>query len=246
MGMDPATMQMIGMLGAGIGGPAIAALSVPEGQELESFSSVPGLNPAEFFTKTNSLMGALGSTLADRASQPVTLRSAYAQQPPVYAGGGLPMPIGVSASDPALADPSLLTSANNTDFGPVAEMMRNFVMPEGGWGDNVSGVPRTARPSPDAGDDAGVPEDYRIDQGDIVYEPRQATHRPGAELVRGQDLMAERTAAATAPPTDFLDDIFAQHGSDTVDDFDQGVANVQLLAAALSRGDVDLSALGLM
>lgn len=246
MGMDPATMQMIGMLGAGIGGPAIAALSTPEGQELESFSSVPGLNPAEFFTKTNSLMGALGSTLADRASQPVSLRSSYVQQPGVYSGGGLPMPIGVTASDPALGDRSLLTSADNTDFGPVSEMMKNFVMPEGGWGSNAAGVPRTARPSADAGDDAGEPEDYRVDQGDIIYEPREATRRPGAELVRGQDLMAARTAQAAAPAEDFLDDIFAQHGGDTADDFDQGIASAQLLAAALSRGDVDLSALGIM
>ena len=47
---------------------------------------------------------------AQRANTPVQLRSSFVQQPPTFAGGGLPMPIGVSGYDPALGDPSLQTS----------------------------------------------------------------------------------------------------------------------------------------
>lgn len=40
-------------------------------------------------------------------AQGVNLRSSFAQAPPTFSGGGMPMPIGVTGRDPALADPSL-------------------------------------------------------------------------------------------------------------------------------------------
>ena len=46
-----------------------------------------------------------GETLSNRLAQDITLPGAYAQQPPVFVGGGLPMPIGVTGVDPALSNP---------------------------------------------------------------------------------------------------------------------------------------------
>ena len=50
----------------------------------------------------------MGRAAADLANQPTTLPSAFVQPPPTLSGGGLPMPIGVRATDPAISDPSLL------------------------------------------------------------------------------------------------------------------------------------------
>ena len=50
----------------------------------------------------------LGAIAAERAGMPVSLPSAFVQQPPMFRGGGLPMPIGVTGRDPALMRPLLM------------------------------------------------------------------------------------------------------------------------------------------
>lgn len=58
-----------------------------------------------------------------RANRPVQLRSSYVQQPPTFTGGGLPMPIGVSGYDPALANPSLQIGEGFDGTGPAEEAL---------------------------------------------------------------------------------------------------------------------------
>src|SRR5574341_960923 len=65
-------------------------------------------------------LGQSETALADaqaRAKTPVRLRSSFAQQPPVFTGGGLPMPIGVTGVDPAMKDPNLLKA----DMGDTSD-----------------------------------------------------------------------------------------------------------------------------
>jgi hypothetical protein len=50
----------------------------------------------------------MGAIAAERAGMPVSLPSAFVQQPPMFRGGGLPMPIGVTGRDPALMRPLLM------------------------------------------------------------------------------------------------------------------------------------------
>jgi hypothetical protein len=109
MGMTGPVATMIGMLGGGLGGPLLSGMFAPDMQERQSFEGEPGLSPTDFLGRTRDIMGELGSVLSDRASQPVSLPSAFVQQPGAYTGGGLPMPIGVVGSDPALGNPDLLS-----------------------------------------------------------------------------------------------------------------------------------------
>ncbi len=48
------------------------------------------------------------AALAGRVSQPYTAPAAVVQPPPMFQGGGLPMPIGTTGVDPALQRPGLL------------------------------------------------------------------------------------------------------------------------------------------
>lgn len=103
-GMDPVTIAMItsslfGGLGGLLGGDDDSSERRPFEGELEAQSMMDrGRNVHEGANQ------AFGEALG----RGVHLRSAYAQQPPTFTGGGLPFPIGVSAMDPALADPNLL------------------------------------------------------------------------------------------------------------------------------------------
>ncbi len=105
---DPATMAAI------IGGLNFAGgLAAPEGTEVGPIGLIP--LPDGSKVGVEDILGSgvgglidLQRMMADRAQTPVNLRSAFAQQPPSFAGGGLPMPIGVTGIDPALANRSLL------------------------------------------------------------------------------------------------------------------------------------------
>lgn len=260
MGFSGPTAQLLGMLGAGIGGPMLSAMFAPEGQELQSFQDVPGLKPTDFLGQTRDLMGELGGLLSDRASQPVSLPSAYVQQPGAYTGGGLPMPIGVVGQDPALENPDLLTrpGMDTTRLGQM--FRRGMIMPPAGSppSDTTPGIDTPIQDSPeppstDGGDQPGderprnpteflgprSPFDLSRVTDSIIGQPSQdVTTRP---RISGDDLLDAR---APEPADDFgLDALFASAEDNSGDDFDQGMANVQLLAAALSRGDVDLNTL---
>lgn len=86
----------------------IGSLMAPEGQELQTFEGEGALDPKQMLGESKIRIEDMIRQLGERANRPVSLPSAYVQQPPVFTGGGLPMPIGVSGMDPALANPKLL------------------------------------------------------------------------------------------------------------------------------------------
>lgn len=98
---------LISSLMGGIGG-----MFGGEGQELESFSREAwdgvNLDPRKLMATGIKQHSGLSSAVTELARKPIKLRSAYAQSPPTFAGGGMPMPIGLTGRDPALDDKSLL------------------------------------------------------------------------------------------------------------------------------------------
>lgn len=103
--MDPVTISLIssaifGGLGGLFGGDA------PIGQERRPFEGPE--EAGAMFDRARKAGNAGLDAFAENLGRGVRLRSAYAQTPPVFTGGGLPFPIGVNAQDPALADPYLL------------------------------------------------------------------------------------------------------------------------------------------
>lgn len=188
MGLDPGSALLAGSLG----GPVLSALFAPEGQELSSFEGHGAIDPVTMLGNVNALIGRMGRGVADRAATPISLPSAYVQQPGVYSGGGLPMPIGVVGSDPALENPSLLNLQGMGEF-------QNLFSGHDGM---LSGRPE---PDGDTGDSYVKPDGYHADPDLAMYSDRVAipksaadattpttTRRKGyAQLVRGSDLLAE-------------------------------------------------------
>lgn len=275
MGLTGPVAQMIGMLGAGIGGPVLASMFAPEGQELQSFQDVPGLRPTEFLGRTRDVMSELGQLLSDRAGQPVSLPSAYVQTPPAYTGGTLPMPVGVNAQDPAFLDRSMLTRPG-LDTSELSKLFGDMRLTAPGAAGDFSPQPGTV--DADQGYH-GTPDGYPDD--DRIAVPKRGGQAPvGAgtpqqetpAAARAGELPADfnamldgimpadptptqRTAvaldadgldeAATPNPSDDfdVDSLFASAADNSGDDFDKGMANIQMLMAALSRGDVDINSI---
>lgn len=209
MGLDPATMQMIGM----IAGPALGSLFggiAGGGQELSSFEGHAGVDPVTMLQNANSLIGRVGRGVTERAATPISLPSAYVQQVPAFTGGGLPMPIGVVGSDPALVNPSLMNLQGMGQFQDLFSGLdtgSNYGVPTGPG----TGTPPGAGVQPgETGTDPnaeGFQDFYqpRFDQRTPQNpqgttdgsEPRQGnaaesvTRRKPAQLVRGADLLAE-------------------------------------------------------
>lgn len=268
MGMGPATAQMIGMLGAGIGGPVLSSLFAPDGQDVQSFEGHGAIDPATYLGHVNDMMGELGRVLANRASSPVSLPSAVVQQPGVYSGGGLPMPIGVVGMDRALENPSLLNHMGE-DFNGLSELFSHGLTsahgydpptgpirntPPGYGGDpvnpgnptppgNVEGI----EPPGNQGYPGGRDPDGR---GSIAEGRAGVTTRRGDGLVHGEDLLKQRTP----PMTDWrggdlsIEKMYDDASANAGDDFHQGVGAVQLLMHALQqgKGNLDFDALAQM
>ena len=108
MGMEAALPYIIGGLGAAgsaLSGGAEGRIGsfgkkdyAPTRQDLDPTMMGRSLAPIE------SLLAAL----AGRASYPYTAPAAVVQPPPMFQGGGLPMPIGTTGVDPGLQRPGLL------------------------------------------------------------------------------------------------------------------------------------------
>lgn len=92
--------MIISSLAGGIGG----LMGGGEGQELKSFDSeVYSTNPLAAPNLAKKGLGNLDNVFGmamERAGQGVDLSGAFAQAPPTFSGGGLPMPIGVTGRDP--------------------------------------------------------------------------------------------------------------------------------------------------
>lgn len=217
------------LIGSQIAGPVISAMFAPEGQELNSFEGTD-VDPREILSGTHGMLGEFGRALSNRALTPVSLPSSYVQQPGAYAGGTLPFPIGVVASDPALGNPSLLNLPGLGEFESLANIFRDMSSAGGG-----AAVPRGGGARPPTG---GYTPDGAFDFPDMVggdsapaspvAEPSMdgartagptrrgfTTDAPGS-LVRGEDLLA-------------ADDM----GGGPGDDLDQGVGAVMMMLESL-------------
>lgn len=214
MGLDPATATLIGS----IAGPAIAGLFAPEGTELQSFTGHGSIDPVNMLHSANTMFGRFGNAITQRAAQPISLRSAYAQQPTAFTGGGLPFPIGLSGVDPALDDPSLLTLPGLTEFDGLFDGLVSSQNP----GDTGFVDPRGyhAPPGMTSGDRRAVP---RNDTLPIQESPSAGTgpRRPGMGL-RASDILDDNP-------------LLPRGG----DDLDQAHGAASLMLEALSAGDVD-------
>ncbi len=129
---------MIAMLGTSVLGSAMA----PDGQELQTFEGEGDLDPKHMLGESRSQLNDMISLLKQRANQPVTLRSSYAQHLPVFTGGGLPMPIGAYGVDPALNDPSLLSTSGSSGL----------------LGAKVGGINERYNPPRGSGEDPNIPQ----------------------------------------------------------------------------------------
>lgn len=119
MPIDPVTGYLITQLGGALLSGLFGGGS---DQERNSFAGT-AVDPIRMLSNANTFAGNYGKILADRAAQPITLRGSTVQQPGAYTGGGLPMPIGLVATDPALSDPSILTLAGNPLFAHLFDGM---------------------------------------------------------------------------------------------------------------------------
>jgi hypothetical protein len=106
------------MMAGLLGGQALTSMFAPEEQEINPFEGT--LDPREVLGDAMGFIGGLRDRADMFASQGVNLPSAFVQQPPTFAGGGLPIPIGLTSSDPALKEPSLL--GKNTAYDAWPEM----------------------------------------------------------------------------------------------------------------------------
>ncbi len=106
-----------------------------------------------------ALRGA-SSMANDRLKSPIELPGAYAQQLPVFIGGGLPMPIGVTGVDPALSDPvrhlSIPGLFNPNPLGDTTALRR----------------PASLGADPSAYAGVPTPLGLRRNQGDSPLEPQ--------------------------------------------------------------------------
>ena len=137
-------------------------------------------------------------------------------------GGGLPMPIGLVASDPALANPSLLGLPGMEDFAGMFDHIKDW---QAGGDQGNGGVPTSPHiPPPEQNSDGSYPDPGEGPTNPIEFAPgsgvSSASAGPrrrsgGGNLVRAADLMQDNDGTA---------------------DLDQGYGAAQLLLDALREG----------
>ena len=172
-----------------LAGPALAGLFGDNGQERQSFAGEGSADPRTLMRNNVDMTTRLGDALTTRLAQPVNLRSAVAQTPGSYSGGGLPFPIGVTAEDPALADPSLLSLPGISGL----EGLFNGSL-------TAQGTPDSSV-NPDTGyDDGGLPPPGALDRIAVPKResaspstagPRRRSDSEYGQLVRADDLFDE-------------------------------------------------------
>jgi len=215
------------LLAGQLGGGLLGGMFAPEGQERQSFEGTD-VSPLAMMRQANQFTTNFGKALAGRAANGVSVPSAVVQQPGAYTGGGMVMPIGVVASDPALKNPALLRRdgladfANlfsGDDFGPapigVPDGPGNYTPPFMGGG-----------PPQDESESRNPPFDQRSPQNpngtSDGYEPGE---RNQAEMrgPRRRSDVNDGTYGQLVRATDL----------DAEDDLAQGIGSVELLLEAL-------------
>jgi hypothetical protein len=129
----------------------------------------------------------------------VNLRSSFAQTPPTFAGGGLPMPVGVTGRDPALQDPSLLSLPGIQIGNPNGNIFGNPGPPrDPNPGGGTSGGQNPGNPNPPG---SQRPPDKDVSTGpkvsamngfpgmDAGQQPSQTGHPAGDQVLSAFRLM---------------------------------------------------------
>jgi len=118
---DVGKLILQGAIGAGG-----AALQPGEENRLDPFVNIPvggqHLQPIDVLGLGLTGVTRAGEALTNRAEAPISLGPAVVQPPPILAGGGLPMPIGVTGIDPAFRDPSILVDRGQTFQDPFLSL----------------------------------------------------------------------------------------------------------------------------
>ena len=96
----------VGQIGTGVASAMLSPESAAPFKDIPVGSET--LQPVDILGLGLQSTARLGQSLTERAEEPISLGPAVVQPPPIFAGGGLPMPIGVTGFDPAAQDPSLL------------------------------------------------------------------------------------------------------------------------------------------
>lgn len=78
-------------------------------QPRNSFADGSSHDPRAMMDTLGKAIGTNAGDIAAFAGQPINMPSSYVQDTPTFAGGGMPMPVGLLGHDPALANPSLLS-----------------------------------------------------------------------------------------------------------------------------------------
>lgn len=201
-----------GMIAGMVGGPALASLLAPDQQERKSFAGSDGTDPGHLLWRNQAMLEELMPLIMGRAQAGVSLPSAYVQQPGAATGGGLPMPIGLVASDPALGNPSLLKIPGLAKMGGLLDGPQTKLDPDG----NPAG-PRN--PGTDPG---GWP-------GDVWNKPGESG--PMASASSEPMSVGPRRRSESVAPDDAL---FAE--GDLInpgDDLQQALGSVELLLQSM-------------
>ena len=200
-------------------------LSGGGGEDVGTFEGETGANgvsvdPRDLLGQGVGMNADMLEMLLGQLQGGVSLPGAYAQQPPVFTGGGLPMPIGVSGMDPALADPMThLTKAGLTyqqgSGGPLDLLggpqggIRQPRSDRGRRGDDrgAGAGDRTNTPYPPTpGQGPQMPEDERGEDGDNdpnnnyysspQVESRASLRTPGQDMIGQQGGSSQEALAA--------------------------------------------------
>lgn len=183
MGLKPSDYAMLAGM---VGGPLLGGMFAQDPQERQSFEGKGASDPSYLMSKNQAMLDQIMPMIMGRANAGVSLPSAVVQQPGAYTGGGLPMPIGLVASDPALSNPNLLKLPGLSGLdgltqpgvrppysgGPDDSTPDNpdYVDPDGYHDvDPPPGVPpRTAVPRPPARRRSDVRADPLFDDGALI------------------------------------------------------------------------------
>ena len=217
---------------ASILGPTLSGLFGSDPQERKSFDGT-NVSPLRMMNQANDFTNNFGRALAGRVSQGINLPSAVAQTPGAYTGGGLPMPIGVTAQDPALANPSLLGLQGLGAFQNLFS---------GSTGQSWYDDPNLTPGQPNVNTNPLAPEEgfddfYQPDFTQQTPENRQGT-TDGMEPRQGNWAEAKGTRRRSAENDGEYGELVRAADLDTGggDDLNQALGSVQLLLEAFGGG----------
>lgn len=105
--VDPVTWGLIISAAAPLIGSLLGGDDGDAQQIRQSFAGT-GLDPRLVGQDVGDVTRGFADMINQVTSNPPQLTGTVVQQPPVFTGGSLPFPVGVTGVDPAIADPSLL------------------------------------------------------------------------------------------------------------------------------------------